>query len=105
VVREEGSGRPLAGLLVQAYDKDVVFDDYLGSDHTDSNGKFEIRFTALEFQDLVEQRPDEYLRVFDSSGKVELYSTIHSVRRNARTEETFEILIPAAKIQALGASD
>ena len=100
LVCEEGSGRPLEALLVKAYDKDVFFDDFLGERHTDANGRFEIQFTELDFRDVVEQRPDLYLRIFDSTGKRELYSTIRSVRRNARSEEHFEIAIPAAKLQA-----
>lgn len=101
VVREEDSGRPLESLLVQAYDKDVIFDDFLGSDHTDSNGRFEIQYTELDFRDVIEQRPDVYVRIFDPSGKTELLSTIKTVRRNARVEEHFDIAIPAAKMQAL----
>jgi len=100
VVCEEGSGRPLEGLLVKAYDKDVFFDDFLGERQTDANGRFEIQFTELDFRDVVEQRPDLYLRIFDPTGKRELYSTIQSVRRNARSEEHFEIAIPATKLQA-----
>lgn len=99
---EEDSGRPLESLLVQAYDKDVVFDDFLGSDHTDVNGRFEIHYTELDFRDVIEQRPDVYLRIFDPSGKTELLSTIKTVRRNARVEEHFEIAIPAAKMQTIG---
>jgi len=95
-VREENSGRPLESLLVQAYDKDVVFDDFLGSAHTDSNGRFEIHYTELDFRDVIEQRPDVYVRVFDPSGKTELLSTIKT-----RIEEHFDIAIPAAKIQAM----
>ena len=98
VVREEDSGRPLEDLLVKAYDKDVFFDDFLGEKHTDADGRFEIQFTELDFRDVVEQRPDLYLRIFDSGGKRELFSTIHSVRRNARTEEHYEIAIPATKL-------
>jgi len=104
VVRDQDSGRPLASLLVRAYDKDLVFDDYLGSDTTDSNGRFEIQFTALDFQDWTEQRPDLYLRIFDSSGKIELCSTKRTVRRNARSEETFDIAIPTAKMRSIGIS-
>ena len=100
VVSEEGSGRPLEALLIKAYDKDVLFDDFLGERHTDANGRFEIQFTELDFRDVVEQRPDLYLRIFDPTGRRELYSTIHTVRRNARSEEHFEIAIPAAKLQA-----
>jgi hypothetical protein len=102
VVREENSGRPLVALLVQAYDKDVVFDDFLGSDHTGPDGRFEIQFTSLDFQDVVEQRPDVYLRIFDPTGKRELLSTIRDVRRNARSEEHFELTIPAGKVQESG---
>ena len=102
VVREADSGRPLEALLVKAYDKDLFFDDFLGAKLTDSDGRFEIHFTELDFRDVIEQRPDLYLRIFNSSGETELLSTIHSVRRNARAEEHFEIAIPAAKLQRPG---
>ena len=99
MVTEEGSGRPLEALLVKAFDKDLLFDDFLGECHTDANGRFEIQYTELDFRDVFEQRPDLYLRIFDPSGRRELYSTIQNVRRNARSEEHFEIAIPAAKLQ------
>jgi hypothetical protein len=102
VVREADSGRPLAGMFVQAYDKDVLFDDFLGSAHTDSEGRFEIQFTQLAFQDVMEQRPDVYLRVFDPTARTELYTTMDAVRRNARVEEHFEIVIPATRMETLG---
>jgi hypothetical protein len=102
-VREADSGRPLAGILVQAYDKDVLFDDFLGSDRTDSDGRFEIQFTELAFRDVIEERPDVYLRIFDPSAKTQLWTTIDAVRRNARIEEHFEIAIPAAKLEGVEA--
>ena len=70
---------------------------FLGADRTDSNGTFGIQFTELAFRDMIEQRSDVYLRIFDPSGNTELWSTIKNVRRNARVEEHFEIAIPAAR--------
>jgi hypothetical protein len=97
-VREAGSDRPLRDLLVRAYDKDVVFDDHLGDARTDAEGRFEIHFTALAFKDAFEQRPDVYIRIFDSTGATELYSTANAVRREARAQETFEIRVPTERL-------
>ena len=75
VVREQGSSRPLAGLLVRAFDKDVVFDDELGSTLTAADGRFEIHFTEMKFRELLEGRPDLYFRVFDPRTSREIFST------------------------------
>ena len=101
-VREAGSDRPLRGLIVRAYDKDVVFDDHLGDARTDAEGRFEIQFTELAFKDAFEQRPDVYLRIFDSAGANELYSTVNAVRREARAQEFFEIRVPTERLAGVG---
>ena len=44
--------RPVEGLLVSAFDKDLAFDDHLGVAVTDSEGRFVIRFTEDQFQDI-----------------------------------------------------
>ncbi len=93
-VVEEGSDRPLEGLLVRAYDKDLFKDDHLGDTHTDAAGRFEIAYTDVQFRDLHETLPDLYLRIFDASGKRLLHSTEKAVRRNVRGLERFEIRIP-----------
>ena len=67
IVEEEGTGRPLADLIVRAFDKDVVFDDKVGFATTDESGRFEIRFSEADFRDVFEKLPDLFLRVFDSS--------------------------------------
>lgn len=97
-VTEEESGRPLEGLLVRAYDQDLVFDDHLGDTHTNAAGHFELSFSEAQFQDLLETLPDLYLRVFDASGKRLLHSTEREVRRNAQNAERFEIRIPRARL-------
>jgi hypothetical protein len=99
-VVEEESGKPLEGLLVRAYDQDLVFDDHLGDTHTDAAGKFEISFSEFQFRDLHETLPDLYLRIFDASGKRLLHSTEREVRKNAQVVERFEIKIPRAQLRA-----
>ena len=41
-LREKETGVPLSGLFVKAYDKDLLFDDLLGSAISDARGHFEI---------------------------------------------------------------
>ena len=97
-VIEEESGRPLEGLLVRAYDKDLLKDDHLGDTHTDAVGGFEITYTDVQFRDFHETLPDLYLRIFDASGKRLLHSTEDAVRRNVRGLERYEIRIPRDRL-------
>lgn len=97
-VGEEETGRPLADLIVRAFDKDVVADDPLGFATTDADGRFEIFYTEAQFRDVVEARPDVYLQVYDRTGRRLLEETRNAVRRNASEDETFQIAISARKI-------
>ena len=97
-VVEQESGKPLEGLRVRAYDKDLVFDDDLGETTTDSGGRFEISYTDVQFRDLEETEPDLYLRVYDASGSRLLYSTEKAVRRSALMLEEYDIQIPRDKL-------
>ena len=97
-VKEEESGRPLAGLTVRAYDEDLVKDDHLGDATTGADGDFEIQYTEAQYRDLHETLPDLYVRVYDASGQRLLHTTEKSVRRNALVSERFEIRIPKAKL-------
>ena len=98
-VVEAESGRPLEGLLVRAYDKDLIFDDRLGDTYTNAEGKFELSYTEAQFRDFNETQPDLYLRVYDASGKRLLHTTEREVRQ-AETLERYEIKIPRAKLAA-----
>lgn len=100
VVCEEGSERPLPGLRVQAFDKDVVSDDFLGDCSTDEQGRFEIRFSDADFKDVLESRPDICLTVFGPGQTQPLYDTSYAIRRNANDEEYYEIRIPAGSGEA-----
>lgn len=97
-VVEDESGRPLAGLVVRAYDEDLVIDDHLGDARTDAQGHFEVVFTEVQFMDLFETRPDLYLRVFDASGDRLLLTTEREVRSDAELDERFELRIPRERL-------
>lgn len=98
-VVEHETGRPLAGMLVRLYDKDVVLDDFLGETRTDPAGRFELTFTETQFKDLLETRPDLYLRVYDPSGSRQLHSTEDEVRFNAGQDEFFEVRIVRKRVR------
>lgn len=97
IVVEEESGRPVPGLRIRAFDKDLLRDDDLGDSITDAEGRFEIVFTEAHFRDFTETAPDLYIRVYDAQGRL-LHSTENEVRRNARAREYFEVAIPRSKL-------
>jgi hypothetical protein len=98
VLLEEETERPLRGLIVRAYDKDLVFDDVLGFSTSADDGTFKIVFTSEQFADLFEKRPDVYLRIFAADGVREIFDTRAEVRKNASRHERFELRIPAARL-------
>ena len=93
VIVDDASGRPVEGLLVRAYDQDVVVDDFLGEARTDASGRFEVTFTEVHFMDLHETRPDVYVQVFDTDGARRLHCTKREVRKNADAVERFELRV------------
>jgi hypothetical protein len=97
-VVEEESGKPLQGLRVRAYDKDLVFDDKLGEKITDAGGHFEISYTEAHFRDLEETLPDVYIRIYDAAGKKLLYTSEKAVRKSAQITERFDVKIAKAKL-------
>lgn len=99
VVRAQGSGEPLAGLVVCAFDEDLVKDDFLGECETDAEGRFEIRFMDADFKDAVESQPDLYLCVFVPGTREPVHDTKSEVRENAGQDEVFEIEIPAESVR------
>ena len=98
-VVEAESKQPLEGLRVRGYDEDWVFDDKLGEARTDAEGRFEISYSEVQFRDLEETLPDVYIRIYDPTGKVLLYSSENAVRRNAMVLERFDVEIPRAKLK------
>jgi hypothetical protein len=94
-IQEQETGRPLAGLIVRAFDRDLLFDDKLGFATTDDDGHFEIRFSREAFRDVGESLPDLYLRIYDPSGSREIHRTTDAIRWNASPVERYRLRIPA----------
>jgi hypothetical protein len=67
VVNESGNG--IDGLNVTVFDKDLFFDDRLGSVKTMNGGHYELRYRTEDFRDLIEARPDLYVQVIDKEGR------------------------------------
>lgn len=91
VVKE--SRMPLPGLVVKAYDKDLLFDDLLGSATSDWEGNLEIVCEGADFQELFDKNPDIYLRVMDADWS-EMFSTEDKVRFASGQTEHFLVEIP-----------
>ena len=98
-IEEEETGRPLADLIVRAFDRDLILDDKVGYATTDSDGRFEIRFNREDFRDVGESRPDLYLRIFDRSGIREIHQTTDAIRWNASPTERYRLRIPARALR------
>jgi hypothetical protein len=75
----DSDGGPAAGIMVTAYDRDVQYDDVLGSTLSDETGYFEIRFELTECAAVS--------LVLDEPGRVPqktLCSTVIPVSRTSR---------------------
>lgn len=87
------SKKGIAGLRVEALDKDLLFDDRLGAVTTDKDGNFEIKYDKEDFQKLFfDQKPDVYLRIKNPDGEV-IHTTEDKVRYGADKTEEFIIKI------------
>jgi hypothetical protein len=97
---EEETGKPLAGLQVRAFDKDLLFDDKLGTAVTDAAGNYRIDYSAMDFSLLegLETVPELYIRVFDATRKKLLFSTEKAIRKGNLVEERIDAKIPKAKL-------
>lgn len=101
-VLDSNTGAGVAGVRVEAWDKDCGTDDYLGSAATISDGSFSITFDEDSFRDLFPERwPDIYFKVF-CWDKL-LASTESSVLWNVKTADIrVTIKVPPLKPVACG---
>jgi hypothetical protein len=90
VVNQNSVGQ--AGLTVELYDKDLMFDDLLGKTETDSNGRFSIKYQERDFKELTEVKPDLYIMIKNRNSKT-LYSSKKQPRYGADKSERFHIIL------------
>ncbi len=72
-VKMKDTNAGILDLHVLVYDKDVVFDDFLGIGVTDRSGAFSVSFESSKFVDFFERKPDLYFIVKDAG--MELLTT------------------------------
>jgi hypothetical protein len=84
--------RGIRGLTVEAWDKDMIVDDLVGTAITGERGAFQIRFDESDFFDgsdfkdlFLVRRPDLYFRVYRGDELIE--STEDSVLWNVQRED------------------
>ena len=86
-VIERTSLKGVEGLHVEAWDKDLIVDDLVGSAKTDQQGCFEIQFDESYFRELFfDRRPDLYFRVIHEGTM--LHSTENHVLWNLDSGDT-----------------
>jgi V8-like Glu-specific endopeptidase len=88
LIKEKESGLPVAGLKVRAYDKDLLWDDLLGTAMTDDQGKFEMDYSSKDFKELFEAQPEIYLIVYAPPRRL-LIKTDDSIRAGEKESEHF----------------
>jgi len=93
-----GSGSPLEGLTVKAFDIDLLSeDDYLGHGITTINGSFTILYRKEQFvksriESIAEGGPDIVLRIYGTDGTL-LHTT--TKRSGAQLFEQYHIQLDA----------
>jgi hypothetical protein len=98
-VRELETGRPVAGVTVEAYDADAFRDDLLGSTQTNEEGHYDVPTKARVGFFL--ERPDAYILLKDGNGRT-LKSTRSSHMRDIDEDVVIDVPISCFKLVEAG---
>ncbi len=85
-VTDKATGVGLPNVKVNAFDLDRKYDDRLGSARTDALGYFRIEYTAADFKDLEDQKPETYIEVLDDKNNAIFTSTKSFVQKAGKSE-------------------
>lgn len=95
------SKKGITSLTVEALDKDLLFDDRLGTAITNKDGNFEILYDKEDFQELfLDLKPDIYLRVKNPKGEI-IYTTEDKIKYGVIGVEEFNIVISEKLIEKI----
>jgi hypothetical protein len=84
-VKSEKGQQPIPKLRIEAWDKDLLIDDFLGAAISDEKGYFSIDFREEFYQEIIfDRKPDIYFKVW--KGDQMLLDTQKSVRWNVKIE-------------------
>ncbi|MBE7169300.1 MAG: hypothetical protein INR73_01855 [Williamsia sp.] len=100
-VVEAKTGTALPNLRVEAWDKDIKYNDLLGDAFTNDDGGFVIQFDVTYFREYApDTSPDLFFKVY--RGKQLLKSTEDAVILNARSREQITIRIDLPDMRPVG---
>lgn len=90
----DSSGAPVAGARVEVYDKDMIVDDYLGSNNTEADGLFKVDFGWADYKDSpFEGRPDIFLKVRNpSTGKTTKSKVYYDLTGKLSDDDSEEVM-------------
>ncbi len=88
----DAEGKPLPEVTVSLYDEDLFFDDRLGQATTDAEGRYALTYRTGDFRDLIERRPDLYVKVTAKNGSV-LHVQPVEVRCEASRTEIIDVRV------------
>lgn len=89
----QADGRPLAGVMVRAFDRDMRSEEFLGEQTTEGDGFYMILYYASQFKRAEKGSADLLIRVYDANGR-ELAAS--DILFNAPPEAVIDLTVPAS---------
>lgn len=91
IILDSNTAKGIAGVRVEAWDKDWLLDDSIGQDISNAQGVFHIGFKKSDFNDLIgENKPDIYFKLYKDNQLI--HSTQDTILWNIEQEDTKVII-------------